>query len=66
MKVPKFLGSSNLDIYMDWEMKPELIFSCHDLEDDKKMTLATLEFGNYAMVWCVTRPAPSRNISSSI
>jgi len=33
------------------ELKIEQIFTCHEIRNDKKVKLATLEFQNYALLW---------------
>ena len=30
LNVPHFKGRSDLDAYLDWEMKIEYVFSCND------------------------------------
>ena len=37
--------------YFDWVMKVDQVFSCYQLDEGKKIWLATLEFKGYAMVW---------------
>lgn len=51
IKLPKFVGSSNVESYLDWEMKVDQVFLGHKLEDERKIQLATLEFESYAMIW---------------
>ena len=38
-------------MYQDWEAKCEQIFDLHDILDEHKYKLATLEFSDYAMKW---------------
>jgi len=51
LQIPIFHGKSDVDAYLNWEMKIEQIFTCYEIRDDKKLKLATLEFQNYALVW---------------
>ena len=38
-------------MYLDWEAKCEQIFEIHEIQDEHKLKLATLEFSDYAMKW---------------
>lgn len=38
-------------MYLDWELKVEQIFSCHEVREERKVSLATLEFTDYALLW---------------
>src|SRR5262249_53365054 len=35
----------------EWERKVELMFECHNYSEEKKIKLAAVEFGEYAIVW---------------
>ncbi|RDX69790.1 hypothetical protein CR513_51044, partial [Mucuna pruriens] len=48
---PPFLGENKLNLYMEWEMKVEQLFGCHDINEGIKVKLVTLEFSGYALVW---------------
>ncbi|RDX96933.1 hypothetical protein CR513_20361, partial [Mucuna pruriens] len=37
--------------YLDWEMKIEKIFACHNIHENLKVIFVTLEFSAYALVW---------------
>jgi len=37
--------------YLDWKMKVEQLFACHQLREERKVPLATLSFQRYAMYW---------------
>ncbi|XP_074570603.1 uncharacterized protein LOC141827283 [Curcuma longa] len=51
VKVPSFQGRNDPDTYLEWEMKIEQIFSCHNYNDAKKVKVAALEFTDYALIW---------------
>jgi len=51
LQIPIFHGKSDVDAYLNWEIKIEQIFTSYGIRDDKKLKLATLEFQNYALVW---------------
>ena len=51
VKIPPFEGTSDADLYMDWETKVEHIWSCHHFSEQRKVQLATLEFNGYALAW---------------
>ena len=51
VKVPSFNGDSDPNVYLDWEAKCEQIFNTYEVEEDQKVTLAVLEFVDYAMKW---------------
>ena len=49
LNVPSFKGRSDLDAYLDWEIKIEHVFSCNDYTEEK-VKLAVIEFSHYAIV----------------
>jgi len=49
MKIPSFNGDSDPNVYLDWEAKCEQIFNTFEVEEGQKVTLAVLEFVDYAM-----------------
>ena len=51
IKMPPFIGKNNVDAYLEWEQKVEMIFNCHKYSEEKKVQLATLEFSGYALIW---------------
>ena len=51
VKIPSFSGESDPNIYLGWEAKVEQIFNVHDVQDDQKFKLASLEFLDYVMQW---------------
>ncbi|WP_198155506.1 retrotransposon gag family protein, partial [Candidatus Burkholderia verschuerenii] len=50
MKVPTFFGKDP-DEFLDWIDKVDNIFENHELSEEKKIKLATLEFTGYSRSW---------------
>ena len=48
---PSFNGKADVDAYLEWERKVEMVFNCQNYSDDKKVKLAALEFSDYALIW---------------
>ncbi|XP_027368282.1 uncharacterized protein LOC113874249 [Abrus precatorius] len=42
---------NDVEAYLEWELKIEQVFSCHDYSEEKKVKVASLEFYDYALVW---------------
>jgi hypothetical protein len=36
MTIPPFQGKNDLDVYLEWEKKVELVFDCHNYSEEKK------------------------------
>src|SRR5215469_13755807 len=53
MSIPPFKGRNDVEAYLEWERKVDLIFECHDYSEEKKVKLATVEFCDYALIWWV-------------
>ena len=51
MKIPYFQGKNDLEAYLEWEKKAELVFHFHNYSESKKVKLATIEFFDYAIIW---------------
>jgi hypothetical protein len=51
MKIPSFQGKNDLEAYLEWEKKVELIFECHNYSEEKTVKLAVIEFTDYAIIW---------------
>ncbi|KAF7810303.1 RNA-directed DNA polymerase-like [Senna tora] len=51
IKYPTFTGNTNLDLYLDEEMKFERIFRMNDWSEEKKVKLASFQFSDFAIVW---------------
>uniref|UniRef100_A0A151UFP4 Retrotransposon gag domain-containing protein n=1 Tax=Cajanus cajan TaxID=3821 RepID=A0A151UFP4_CAJCA len=49
--LPYFHGKDDVEGYLDWEMKVEQIFTCHQVSEERKVYLATLSFQGHAMYW---------------
>jgi len=64
--LPHFHGKEDVEVYFDWEMKVEQLFSCHRVSEERKVPLATLSFQGNAMYWwtslerdrCLHRESP--------
>jgi len=44
INLPYFSGKDNIEAYLDWEMKVEQLFQCHQVSEERKVSLATLSF----------------------
>ncbi|PKI71775.1 hypothetical protein CRG98_007791 [Punica granatum] len=44
-------GKNDLDAFIEWERKVELLFDCHNYSEEKKVKLTAVEFTDYAIVW---------------
>ena len=51
LNVPSFKGRSDLDAYLDSEMKIQHAFSCNDYPEERQVKLAATKFLDYALVW---------------
>ena len=51
MKNPPFQGKNDLEVYLEWERKVEMVFYCHNYSENKKVKLVVIEFSDYAVVW---------------
>ena len=51
VKLPSFSGDGDPNVYLGWEAKVEQIFNVHEVQNDQKVRLASLEFMDYAMQW---------------
>ena len=51
VKISSFSGEGDPNIYLGWETKVEQIFYVHEVQEDQKVKLASLEFLDYAMQW---------------
>ena len=49
VKIPSFSGEGDPNIYLGWEAKVEENFIVHEVEEDQKVKLASLECLDYAM-----------------
>ena len=51
LNIPPFKGRSDPDAYLEWELKIEHIFSCHNYDDATKVKITAAEFSDYALIW---------------
>lgn len=51
LNIPPFQGKSDPEAYLEWEMKIEQLFACHNYTKDKKMKEAAMELTDYALIW---------------
>jgi len=52
IKLPSFSGEGDPNVYLGWEAKEYQFFNVHEVQNDQKVRLASLEFMDYAMQWC--------------
>ena len=57
LSIPKFVGTTDVEEYLTWELKIEKLWRLHDYTEDKKVKLASAEFDGYALRWwdCLVR-----------
>ena len=51
MNVPPFKGRSDLESYLEWELKIEHVFSCNNYSEEQKVRLKAAEFSDYPFIW---------------
>jgi hypothetical protein len=51
LSVPKFTGREDPDANLEWEEQRDQIFRVHDLSDQRRVNLASVEFLGYALTW---------------
>ncbi|GKV13903.1 hypothetical protein SLEP1_g24862 [Rubroshorea leprosula] len=49
MKILPLQGKNDLDVYLEWEKKVELVFDCHNYFEEKKVKLTAVEFTDYVV-----------------
>ena len=49
--MPKFSESTDPEDYLSWALKVDKIFRLHNYEEEKKITMASLEFQDYVLIW---------------
>ena len=47
----KFTGSNDTEEYISWALKVDKIFRLRNYEEEKKITMASLEFQDYLLIW---------------
>ncbi|KAL9242075.1 hypothetical protein vseg_016113 [Gypsophila vaccaria] len=50
-ELPKFVGGTDPEEYLEWERKMESMFDFKDIEDDKRCKYAILKLGRGASLW---------------
>ena len=50
-KIPNFQMKCDPKAYLEWEMKVDQIFACHEYSEEKKIRLSTLGFDDKALTW---------------
>jgi hypothetical protein len=51
LSIPKFSGKEDADAYHDWEEQCDQIFRVHNLSDQRRVSLTSVEFSSYAPTW---------------
>ena len=49
--IPTFTGSTDVEEYLNWELKMDKLFRMHEYTEDRKIKLAASEFDDYALPW---------------
>jgi hypothetical protein len=49
--MPRFIGCSKPELYIDWECELNAIFASHNFSERKKVEDATRTFTNFASLW---------------
>jgi hypothetical protein len=45
------MGSTDVEEYLNWELKVEKLWRMHEYTEDKKIKLTSSEFDDYALIW---------------
>jgi hypothetical protein len=51
LSIPKFTGKENADEYLEWAEQCDQIFRVHNLSDQRRVNLSSVEFSGYALTW---------------
>jgi hypothetical protein len=51
LSIPKFTGTEDADTYHEWAEQCDQIFRVHNLSDQRRLNLASVEFSGYALTW---------------
>jgi hypothetical protein len=51
LSIPTFTGKENADGYLEWAEQSDQIFRVHNLSDQRRVNLASVEFSGYALTW---------------
>jgi hypothetical protein len=49
--MPKFVGSTDVEEYLNWELKVKKLWRMLEYTEDKKIKLASSEFDDYSLIW---------------
>jgi hypothetical protein len=52
LSIPKFTGRGDADAYLEWAKQCDQIFRVHNISDERRVNLASVEFSGYALTWC--------------
>ena len=47
---PQFTGNNDPEEYLSWALKVDKIFRLHNYEEEKKISMASLEFQDYVLI----------------
>jgi len=51
LSIPKFTRREDADAYLEWAKQCDQIFRVHNLFDQRRVNLASVEFSGYALTW---------------
>jgi len=51
VKIPSCSGEGDPNIYLGWDAKVEKILNVHEVQEDQKVKLTSLEFLDYTIQW---------------
>ena len=51
LSIPKFTGREDADAYLEWAEQCDQNFRVHNLSDQRRVNLASVEFSGYALTW---------------
>jgi hypothetical protein len=63
--IPKFIGKGSADKYLNWAEQCDHIFRVHNLSDQHRVNLASVEFSGYALTSLVGSPDSPVHIGQS-
>ena len=66
VSIPPFMGKSDPEAYLEWEEHLEMIFDCHNYTEAKKVKLAAMEFGHYALQWWTNEQNTQRRVGDAL
>ena len=66
VSIPPFMGKSDPEAYLEWEERMKMIFDCHNYSEAKKVKLAAMEFGHYALQWWTNEQNTRRRVGDEL